>query len=104
MARDLSLFASPSNRWPSFDRYGELSGMHPIRIGALFGFGLVLRLNKDVRRAGISGRSVSGIRRLTPGKGTESLASGIRGTFIDRPALAFILAVVLLGVFGCMVV
>ena len=37
------------------------------------------RVNAEERRAGMSGRFDTGIRRVTPGRRTESLARGISG-------------------------
>lgn len=49
-------------------------------------------LKREVRRRGISGRSDSGIRRVTPGKRTESLDSGSKGRFVDRDELVPMMA------------
>jgi hypothetical protein len=43
------------------------------------------RLKRLVRRRGISCRLAMGIRNVTPGRRTESLASGTSGSFIVRP-------------------
>ena len=58
-------------------------GTHPIEMAVASGLGRLSLVNTDVRRAGISVRLATGMRRVVPGNNTDPLGKGRIGRVWD---------------------
>ena len=58
-------------------------GTHPIEMAVASGLGRLSLVNTEVRRAGISVRLATGIRRVIPGNSTDPLGKGRIGRVWD---------------------
>ena len=58
-------------------------GTHPIEIAVASGLGRLSLLYTEVRRAGMSVRLATGIRRVMPGNSTDPLGKGRIGRVWD---------------------